>query len=110
MTENIILGILGGGNLILFIKFLIERHDKKVEKAEDKEKEHIQGTLKKLEKDGLRTQLLLLILMKPEETSEILTLAEHYFVDLKGNWYLTSMFAKWCDEHDLEPDWFERKE
>lgn len=110
MTENIILGILGGGNLILFIKFLIERHDKKVEKAEDKEKEHIQGTLKKLEKDGLRTQLLLLILMKPEETSEILTLAQHYFVDLKGNWYMTSIFAKWCDEHDLEPDWFERKE
>lgn len=110
MTENIILGILGGGNLILFIKFLIERHDKKVEKAEDKEKEHIQGILKKLEKDGLRTQLLLLILMKPEETSEILTLAQHYFVDLKGNWYMTSIFAKWCDEHDLEPDWFERKE
>jgi len=109
MTENIILGILGGGNLILFIKFLIERHDKKVEKAEDKEKEYIQGTLKKLEKDGLRTQLLLLILMKPEETSEILTLAQHYFVDLKGNWYLTSMFAKWCEEHKLEPDWFDNK-
>lgn len=110
MMENIILGILGGGNLILFVKFLIERHDKKVEKAEEKEKEYIQGTLKKLEKDGLRTQLLLLILMKPEETSEILTLAQHYFVDLKGNWYMTSIFAKWCDEHDLEPDWFERKE
>ena len=110
MTENIILGILGGGNLILFIKFLIERHDKKVEKAEDKEKEHIQGTFKKLEKDGLRTQLLLLILMKPEEVSEILTIAQRYFVDLKGNWYMTSIFAKWCDEHGLEPDWFERKE
>ena len=109
MTENIILGILGGGNLILFVKFLIERHDAKVEKAEDKEKEQIQGTLKKLEKDGLRTQLLLLILMKPEETSEILTLAQHYFVDLKGNWYMTSIFAKWCDEHDLEPDWFDNK-
>lgn len=107
MTENIILGILGGGNLILFIKFLIERHDKKVEKAEDKEKEHIQGTLKKLEKDGLRTQLLLLILMKPEETSEILTLAQHYFVDLKGNWYMTSIFNKWLEEYEIaEPEWF----
>lgn len=109
MTENIILGILGGGNLILFIKFLIERHDKKVEKAEDKEKEHIQGTLKKLEKDGLRTQLLLLILMKPEETSEILTLAQHYFVDLKGNWYMTSIFNKWLEEYEIaEPEWFNK--
>lgn len=109
MTENIILGILGGGNLILFIKFLIERHDKKVEKAEDKEKEHIQGTLKKLEKDGLRTQLLLLILMKPEETSEILTLAQHYFADLKGNWYMTSIFNKWLEEYEMaEPEWFNK--
>ena len=90
-------------------KFLIERHDKKVEKAEDKEKEHIQGTLKKLEKDGLRTQLLLLILMKPEETSEILTLAQHYFVDLKGNWYMTSIFNKWLEEHEIaEPEWFNK--
>lgn len=109
MMENIILGILGGGNLVLFVKFLIERHDKKAERDEDKEKEHLQSTLKKLEKDGLRTQLLLLILMRPEEINEILTLAEHYFVDLKGNWYVTSMFAKWCEEHKLEPDWFDNK-
>jgi len=26
MTGNIILGLLGGGNLILFVKFLMERH------------------------------------------------------------------------------------
>lgn len=104
MTENIILGLLGGGNLILFIKFLIERHDKKVEKSED----NLKDTLIKLEKDGLRTQLLLLILLRPEEQNEILKLAQHYFVDLKANWYMTGIFARWCDEHNLEPDWFNK--
>ena len=39
MAENIILGILGGGNIILFIKFLIERYDRKKEREEDKEVE-----------------------------------------------------------------------
>ena len=41
MNTDILIAILGGGNLLLFIKFLIERYDKK--KAED-----IKGTLKKL--------------------------------------------------------------
>lgn len=109
MTENLILGILGGGNLILFIKFLIERHDKKLEKAEEKEKEGIKSKLAVLEKDGIRTQLLLLILMKPEEQTEILRIAEHYFKVLKGNWYMTSIFNNWLEEYDIaSPDWFNK--
>ena len=110
MNTDILLTILGGGNIILFIKFLIERHDRKKEREEDKDSEHIQSTLKKLEKDGLRTQLLLLILLKPDEQTEILTLGQRYFVKppegLGGNWYMTSIFKSWCDEHKLEPDWF----
>lgn len=102
MSDHLI-EILVGGNLLMFIKFLVERHDKK--KAGGVEK--IKDTLVKLEKDGLRTQLLLLLLMKPQERQEILTIGEHYFKDLKGNWYMTSMFKKWCDENGLEPEWFE---
>ena len=112
MNSDILLTILGGGNLILFIKFLIERHDRKQERAEDKDYASINATLNKLEKDGLRTQLLLLLLMQPDEQAEILTIAEHYFVKppegLGGNWYMTGLFAKWCDAHDIEPDWFKR--
>ena len=110
MAENILIAILGGGNLLLFIKFLIERHDKKAEKAIDQERQSIRDTLVKLEKDGLRTQLLLLILLKPEEQTEILKVAEHYFVKLKANWYMTGMFKKWADARGLEPEWFEAKE
>lgn len=105
MTENILIAILGGGNLLLFIKFLIERHDAKKDKD-------IGSTLIKLEKDGLRTQLLLMILLKPKEETEILTIAEHYFKKppegLGGNWYMTSMFKSWLKEYTIaQPEWFE---
>ena len=103
MNQDILIAILGGGNLLLFIKFLIERYDAKKDKD-------IGSTLTKLEKDGLRTQLLLLILLRPEEQTEILKIAEHYFVKLKANWYMTSIFKKWCDEHELEPEWFKADE
>ena len=107
LTENLLLGILGGGNLILFIKFLIERHDRKQEQKSEK----IQEKLTILEKDGLRTQLLVLILWKPKETTEILRIAEHYFKVLHGNWYMTSIFNNWLKDHDIaEPEWFDSKE
>ena len=121
MFENILLALLGGGNIILFVKFLIERHDRKkereedkadskAEKAEQKELAGIKDRLTKLEKDGLRTQLLLLILLKPEEQTEILRVAEDYFVKLKANWYMTGIFKSWCDARGLKPEWFNPNE
>lgn len=110
MNQDIIIAVLGGGNLLLFVKFLIERFDRKKERSEDTERKAIKDTLTKLEKDGLRTQLLLLILLKPEEQTEILKIAEHYFVKLKANWYMTSIFKRWCDENRLEPEWFKADE
>ena len=107
MNYDVLIAILGGGNLLLFIKFLIERYDKK--KSED-----IKGTLKKLEKDGLRTQLLIMILLRPEEKKEILTLGERYFrkppKGLDGNWYMTDMFKKWLkNEGHSNPEWFNKE-
>lgn len=103
MTDNlittIIVAILASNGFFAMIQFLITRWDTR---------KNLKGTLKKLEKDGLRTQLLLLILMQPDEQTEILKIAEHYFVKLKGNWYMTGLFSKWCDAHGLEPDWFKK--
>lgn len=104
MNYDILLTILGGGNLILFIKFLIERHDRKKEREEL----DIKGELTKLKKDGIRTQMLVLILLKPDEKKEILTLGEHYFKKLEGNWYMTSIFNKWLDDTGTaKPEWFQ---
>lgn len=109
MTENILIAVLGGGNLLLFIKFLIERFDKKQE--EKKGTSSIKSTLKKLEKDGIRTQLLLLMLLLPDEKKEIMTLGQYYFSKpphgLEGNWYMTSIFNKWLgDTGTAKPEWF----
>lgn len=102
MRDTIIIAVISAmtsGGVLAFLQFLIARND---------DKQGIKKSLKKLEKDGLRTQLLLLILMQPEEQTEILKIAEHYFVKLKGNWYMTGLFSKWCDAHGLEPDWFKK--
>lgn len=99
MVQTLIIAILASNALFAFLQFIITRHDTR---------KNMNGKLTTLEKDGLRTQLLLLLLMQPEEQTEILKIAEHYFVKLEGNWYMTGLFAKWCDQHGLEPDWFKR--
>lgn len=111
MSRDLLLAILGGGNVILFIKFLIERYDRKVERKEDNDYKSIKSTLKKIEKDGIRTQMLVLILLLPQEKKEILTLGEYYFKKppdgLDGNWYMTSIFNGWLDKtKTAKPEWF----
>lgn len=101
-TTTIVLAVIGSNALFAFLQFLIGRHDTK---------KNIKGKLTVLERDVLRTQLLLLILLKGEEKQEILTIAEHYFKDLHGDWYMTSIFNKWLKEKTLaEPEWFDCKE
>lgn len=99
LITTIIVAVLASNGFFALLQFLITRWDTR---------KNFKGKLELLEKDGLRTQLLLLILMQPEEQTEILKIAEHYFVKLKGNWYMTGLFSKWCDAHGLEPDWFKK--
>lgn len=99
--ETIILAVLGSTALSSLIQFLIKRWD---------DKHNVKDKLITLEKDVLRTQMLLLILMKPEEDKEILTIGEHYFDVLDGNWYMTSIFNTWLEETGIaKPEWFKEK-
>lgn len=96
---QIIVAILGSTAVATLVQFFVNRHDNK---------ENLSKRLDKLERDGLRTQLLLLILMRPEESREILTIGEHYFKDLHGDWYMTSIFNRWVEEAGMaEPEWFQ---
>ena len=103
LITTIVLAVLASNGFFALAQFLITRHDTK---------KNIKGKLDRLEKDGLRTQLLLLLLLMPGEQKEILTLAEHYFrkppAGLGGNWYMTSLFDKWIVEHNrgIKPEWF----
>lgn len=103
-TVSIVTAVLVSNGLFAFVQYLITRHDTK---------KNIKGRLAVLEKDVLRTQLLMLILLRDEEKQEILTIAEHYFTEppegLGGNWYMTSIFNKWLASKQIgKPDWFDR--
>ena len=102
MAEKIILALLASGNVFLFVKFLIERLDRR-------HAQPVEERLAKLEKDGLRMQLLFFITLIPNEQTEILKIAEYYFGTLNGDWYMTSIFNKWLTDNNIaEPEWFRK--
>lgn len=97
-----------------FIQFYLNRKDKlKQESIENKispitEKlDKIIVEQKKSEKDQLRTQLLVMMSLMPDNHSEILTLAHRYFKELQGDWFYSSLFKRWLKDNDIEnPEWF----
>ena len=98
----IVVAVLSSGALFGFIQFLIARHDNK--------KGAIAGLtsgMEELKKDACRTQLLLLISDYPKDKAEILRLAEKYFKEMDGNYYMSSIFAEWLREQGIAiPGWF----
>ena len=131
---TIICAFIGSAGLFSFITFLIQRrdgkhdnytamhdkHDEDVKMLREERDEMVAGiyeilneikeqTLKN-ERDNLRTQLLVLMSDYPDDTSEIMHCAEHYFKDLNGNWYATPLFVKYLKERGLvEPEWLLNK-
>ena len=101
MSENataILLGVLGSSAFCELVRYFIERATKKKD---------ISKRLDKLEKDGVRSQLMTLLHDYPTRTDEIMEVAHHYFVDLQGNWFMTGLFEKWLEENNVnKPKWF----
>lgn len=99
---QIVLTALGSVGFYSFLQFLITRKDNR--------KDILQKILKKVEKsekDNCRTQMLVLMSDYPEDRNELFTLAEHYFVDLHGDWYMTTLFRSHLKNNGIEPPvWF----
>lgn len=111
--SDAVIAVIGSTAVFSFIQFLFQRHDRKVEMKNGIKStmREIQVTVAKLEKDGCRTQMLVLMSDYPHERAELMTLAEHYFKDLKGDWYMSSLFAKWLKDNGIEkPDWFDAED
>ena len=107
---EIIIAIIGSGAFFTFLQFLINRKDSQKDKIDgiDSKLNKIEKNLVKAEKDNLRTQLMLMISTYPDEETEILQLAQHYFKDLKGNWVCTAIFQRYLKDRNIErPDWFD---
>lgn len=64
----------------------------------------------KAEKDSVRLQMLVLMSDYPDNRDEIMEVAQHYFHDLGGNWYMTAMFNAWLERENVgRPEWFKSK-
>ena len=104
--QNILISLLAGlfgAGFMGFLQFLITRKDGK-----NTDMKRIKDFMEKSEKDSCRTQMLLLMSSYPDEKLELLRLAQHYFVDLKGDWYMTSLFNKYLVANSIEiPEWME---
>ncbi|MBQ6765336.1 MAG: hypothetical protein IJP45_09175 [Paludibacteraceae bacterium] len=99
MAETIILAVIGSGALSALIAGIFQLINNRREKTDER--------FRTLEKDVLRTQLMLMIADFPNEKTDILKLAQHYFEDLDGNWVLSSVFSGWLKENDIAiPEWF----
>lgn len=93
---------LGSTALFSFLQFLITRNDQKRGQMAS-----IVKRLDKLEKDSIRTQLLVLMNDYPENKQQIIMLAEYYFCSLKSNWYLTGIFENFLKKNGIpSPVWF----
>lgn len=117
--KEILLGVLGASGVFSFIMFLISRHDKKIEterqtddelhediKTIKEDVEELNKKADKSERDNVRTQLLLLMACYPDNVSEIMECAKHYFVDMEGNWYLTPLFIEFVKSRKIaQPEW-----
>lgn len=113
----LVLGIIGAlcGNGL--IQYLLTRKDNlKKESIESKLQpisdkiDKLLSEQKKTEKDNLRTQLLVMMNMMPNNQEEIMTCAERYFKQLEGDWFYSSLFAKYLKENNIEnPIWFNKK-
>lgn len=114
----ILLAIIGViGSIFGFVQFLITRKDKKknnneevlkainemrIELANTNEEIHIQ------KQNQLRTEILVMMNHYENETFEIMRLAHKYFVEEGGDFTLTSIFAQFLKQHNIEkPLWFD---
>lgn len=122
--ETIIAAAIGGaagifGTILAFIKFITERKDKK--KTEnlgailDKHLAPIQAELKEAKEEikllkvenheimleTTRIQLLMLIQHQPKNHDTILKVAERYFCQLHGDWYMSVELQSWADTQKI---------
>ena len=74
----------------------------KITESVDKKLDNISEQLNNIELDSTRTQLLTLMSNYPDNESEILKVAYHYFKDLDGDWYMSELFAEWAEERNID--------
>lgn len=68
----------------------------------DKRIDTLESTVNDIRQDTVRLQLDNLINGDSNNIESILTVAKVYFIDMKGDWYMTEKFKRWGREHDVD--------
>lgn len=68
----------------------------------DKRIDTLESTVNDIRQDTVRLQLDNLINGDSNNIESILTIAKVYFIDMKGDWYMTEKFKRWGREHDVD--------
>lgn len=66
--------------------------------------DEVSNKVDSIELNSTRNQLLTLLSDYPNNEDEILKVAKYYFKDLKGDWYMTTLFTKWAEDRGLDVD------
>lgn len=74
----------------------------KVTEHIDSRLDYVETTIKDIREDTVRLQLDSLINNDSDNVESILTVARTYFIDMKGDWYMTEKFKRWGREHNVD--------
>lgn len=115
LMTTLIVGVLSSASLVALINGIFQRKRDKESKATGLESKidtivadqnKIMKAQHRHEMDILRVELKLMISDFPDQESDILRIAEHYFTD-GGNWVMSSTFLVWLQQRNLPtPPWF----
>lgn len=105
----IIIAVVSSAGIWSFLQFVILRKSKleEVAKAIEDFKAFVDSENKTIKRDNKRSQLLILMNHYATHHDEVMKVAYEYFVNLKGDWYMDSLFKEWLSEQGLQfPTWF----
>lgn len=109
MSEAIAIAMLGSSVLSAIIASITTIITRKLDKKD--KIAQIEKKVNKTEVDSVRLQMMVLMSDFPDDKQEILRVAEHYFKDLHGNWYMTTMFNNWLKNNEIaQPEWFNKED
>lgn len=103
--KDIAIAILGSTALSSVITFVLTQVTKALDRKDTVSQ--LAHRMDKNEKDNVRLQMLFLMSNYPGNQKEIIEVAQHYFEDIGGNWYMTNMFNEWLTDNNVgQPEWF----
>ena len=113
MNETLLIALLSAltsSGFTTLLIFLIQRKDAKNETLNQvlNRLDNIEKVQHEQQLSEIRTELSIHLLHHKRDKITIMRIAEKYFKELQGDFYMTSKFCEWLKKmHMPKPDWFD---